>query len=118
MLVPGSVDLVFTSPPYFDLERYYDEPSQCWRRFSTPDRWFHGYLLPTLQRAHAALRPGRHMILNVDEPRRDAVLNAAGAAGFRFVQEDRLRLGTDHFARKRTGGTQDRSEPILVFCKD
>jgi hypothetical protein len=30
---PGTIDCVVWSPPYFDLERYSDEPSQSWVRF-------------------------------------------------------------------------------------
>jgi len=113
---PNSLDLVFTSPPYFDLERYFDEPSQCWRRYPTPERWFEGYLLPTVRRAASGLRSGRFLVLNVDAPRRPAVLRAAEQAGLVFVQEQVLSLGSDHFSRKR-GEDAPRSEPILVFRK-
>ena len=113
---PDSLDLVLTSPPYFDLERYFNEPSQCWRRYPTPERWFEGYLLPTVRRAASGLRSGRFLVLNVDAPRRPAVLRAAEQAGLVFVQEQTLSLGSDHFSRKRGEGAP-RSEPILVFRK-
>jgi hypothetical protein len=115
-IAPNSLDLVFTSPPYFDLERYFDEPTQCWRRYPTPERWFEGYLLPTVQRAAVGLRSGRFLVLNVDTLRLPAIMRAAEQAGLVFVEEQALYLGTDHFARARSDGAP-RSEPILVFRK-
>ena len=52
---PGFYDAAFSSPPYFNLETYTDEPSQCMNRYTTLDKWFDGYVAPTLQMVHRAL---------------------------------------------------------------
>ena len=109
------VDMVFTSPPYFDKERYFDEPGQCWRDYPTEDKWVARYLAPTIQRGAEALKTGGHLVLNVDEARRIPVISCAEGAGLEFVQEAQLRVGADHFIRARGGSA--RSEPILVFRK-
>jgi hypothetical protein len=110
------LDLVFTSPPYFNLEKYYDEPGQCWKDHPTESAWYENYLLPTVAAAFVGLKPRCRMVLNVDARCKPLVLLAAEEVGFIFEQEDTLMLGADHFARKRED-TVERSEPILVFRK-
>jgi tRNA1(Val) A37 N6-methylase TrmN6 len=34
-----SVDLIFSSPPYFNLERYSSQPTQSYQRYPTYDSW-------------------------------------------------------------------------------
>jgi len=115
---PESLDLVFTSPPYFDLERYYDEPGQCWRDYPSEESWYENYLLPTFAAAFVGLKPGAHAVFNTDEKRRALVMRAAEEVGFVFIEEESLKLGSDHFARKRgakAGEADGRGEPIFVF---
>jgi len=52
---PGFYDAAFSSPPYFNLETYTDEPTQCMNRYTTLSAWFDGYVVPTLQMIHKAL---------------------------------------------------------------
>jgi 16S rRNA G966 N2-methylase RsmD len=42
-------DCAFTSPPYFNLETYTDEPTQCMNRYPQRQLWFDGYVVPTLK---------------------------------------------------------------------
>jgi hypothetical protein len=113
-----SLDLVFTSPPYFDLERYYDEPGQCWRDYPSAEAWYEKYLVPTFAAAFVGLKSGACAVFNTDEKRRSLVMRAAEEVGFVFVEEDALKLGSDHFARKRGARAEEadgRGEPIFVF---
>ena len=98
---PETLDFVFTSPPYFDLERYFDEPGQCWRDYPTEALWIAHYLVPTMRAAFIGLRRGCAAVFNVDSLRRGIFVAAAEQVGFVLVEEDNLALGTDHFARKR-----------------
>lgn len=52
---PKFYDAAFSSPPYFDLEIYSDEPTQCMNRCSNLDAWFDLYAEPTLKMIHKAL---------------------------------------------------------------
>lgn len=110
----ASVDLVFTSPPYFDKEKYFDEPGQCWRDYDTVEAWIDGYLRPTFRRAWDCLRPDGRMVINIDSERRDIMVDVAEDVGFRLEEELRLRTGRDHFNRKH-GHVISRTEPILAF---
>lgn len=116
-LRPNSVDLVFTSPPYFDREKYFDEPGQCWRDHPTLDDWTRSYLAPTMKAAHSALKQGCHMIVNVDKGLRDLVCDVAEALDFTHTDTLSLRTGRDHFNRKAGYVDSANSEPVLVFRK-
>ena len=52
---PGSYDAAFSSPPYFNLETYTNESTQCMNRYTTLSAWFDGYVAPTLQMVHRGL---------------------------------------------------------------
>ena len=52
---PGFYDAAFSSPPYFNLETYTNEPTQCMNRYNNLDRWFEGYVAPTLEMIYKGL---------------------------------------------------------------
>ena len=52
---PEEIDLAFSSPPYFNLEKYSDEETQCMVRYRTLDEWFSGYVEPTMQNIYKGL---------------------------------------------------------------
>jgi len=52
---PEDMDLAFSSPPYFNLEKYCDEETQCMVRYKTLDQWFDGYVTPTIRQIHTGL---------------------------------------------------------------
>ena len=114
-LPPNSVDLVLTSPPYFNKERYFDEPSQSWRLYPTEVEWVEGFLRPTLLEAAHALRPGCHAVFNVDEERKEATVEAAHEAGLTLVDQEELVLPRGPM--RRAPGAGDRIEPVLIFWK-
>lgn len=60
-------DLVFTSPPYFDLETYDDADVQSIKRFPGVDGWTKGFLLPYVEKAWNALKPGGFMAINIGQ---------------------------------------------------
>ena len=52
---PGFYDAAFSSPPYFNLETYTNEPTKCMNRYNNLDRWFEGYVAPTLEMIYKGL---------------------------------------------------------------
>lgn len=57
------VDLILTSPPYFDKERYSDKITQCYVKFPEYNKWVDGWLRPTLQQSFSLLKIGGKMII-------------------------------------------------------
>jgi hypothetical protein len=70
----SSVDLVLTSPPYFDLERYSSEPSQSHVKFPEFNGWVEGFLVPLYRTAFSCLKPGHFCLINVTSTPSDPIL--------------------------------------------
>lgn len=63
---PGRVDLVFTSPPYFDREHYSEADGQSWRKHGASlDAWMDGFMRPVVERSAKVLDAGSCLVLNV-----------------------------------------------------
>lgn len=61
---PGvGLDLVFTSPPYYDLETY--GASSDSRSYGTVHDWLNRFLRPVIQRAFDSLKARGHLVLNL-----------------------------------------------------
>lgn len=58
-------DVVFTSPPYFDRERYSDNETQSWKRYKQSDSWLSGFMYPVVKKVWDHLRPGGHLCVNI-----------------------------------------------------
>jgi hypothetical protein len=113
-----TVDFVFTSPPYFDTEKYFDEPGQCWRDYSTLDEWTKEYLIGTFENAFKVLESGKFMVINISNKYVELFIKAALSVGF-LRREDldvKLTLSSDHFSRS-SGHTDKKHEPFLAFQK-
>jgi hypothetical protein len=61
----GKLDLVFTSPPYFNREGYADDAKQSYQRYPGYQGWVDGFLRPTLETAVEYLRPQRYLLWNI-----------------------------------------------------
>lgn len=62
-------DLVFTSPPYFDLEIYADDSTQSSVEFNMLDNWYDGFLLASIKKALGALNEGGHLVVIINNTR-------------------------------------------------
>ena len=71
--VTSDYDLVFTSPPYFNLEIYnVDDPNQSTNKYPTIKQWLDGFMIPSLRKAWKALRPDGRLALVLSDPARSA----------------------------------------------
>lgn len=119
---PGAVGLVFTSPPYFDRERYSEAGAQSWRRYgSDVESWVGGFLCPVLTTAARSLPPGGPLVLNVADVRSgsgrrpvpliELTERVAGECGFSLLE----RLWMPLARLNRT--PEAAREPVLVFSR-
>ena len=111
----GAYDMALTSPPYFNTEKYADEPTQSYMRFPEYDQWLDGFLAPMLSHVYDALREGGVFLLNIAnvptaKTLEDDALCLAAAAGFEHV--DTLLLVLSSIAGKGI-----KAEPIYVLAK-
>ena len=56
-------DLAYTSPPYYDTEKYSNEPTNSCNRYDTFEEWTNSFYLPMVKKAVKASRNG--MMLNI-----------------------------------------------------
>lgn len=108
----GCVDFAFTSPPYFDTERYSDEPTQSYIAYPTMREWLAHFIKPTFEKAYAALRGGGAMAINYanDKKVTKELILIAEALG--FTLEDTL-----HYELSSIAGAGAKLEPIFIFRK-
>lgn len=62
-----SFDLVFTSPPYFNIERYTQEGNQSWKQYKKIDSWLNDFLFKVLADAYAVTERGGHLVINISD---------------------------------------------------
>ena len=114
---PGFVDLVFTSPPYFDREQYSDRSSQSWVAHGSGfDGWVEGFLRPVFATAY---RRAPVMVINVADirsggrliPLVDRTIQTALEEGYTFRERVWMPL-----ARLNRPPEKAR-EPLLVFVR-
>ena len=85
----GKGNMVFTSPPYYDKERYSKDDNQSFIRYKTYDEWREGFLRGMIQNIHLFLRPGGIFFLNIADVRIESCKVVAN------VQEDSLRIAKE-----------------------
>ena len=61
----GKLDLVFTSPPYFDREQYSEDEEQSYKAYPQYEDWRDNFLKPTLTNAYENLRNDRYLLWNI-----------------------------------------------------
>ncbi len=113
---PESLDLCFTSPPYFDTERYSDESSQSYLLYSKPEVWNEGFLRATIKNCFVGLKQGRFLVLNVANVKSHSTLeydtvSIAEQEGFKLVET--LQLSLSNVSK---GGYK--YEPVFAFIKE
>lgn len=114
-----TIDFAFTSPPYFDTEKYADEATQSYVKYPTKDEWISGFLLETFKRTHLALKPNKYMLINIANTKRfvdieEHTIFTAEQAG--FILEDTLRLALSN-SNFKNRDSAFKYEPVFVFKK-
>lgn len=112
---PESIDLCFTSPPYFDCEKYSQEETQSFIKFPSKKVWVSGFLGSTFKNCFEVLKQDKLLLINiqnvksfpnlVEETKKVALEN-----GFADIGEWGL-----HLSGLKNGGYK--TEPILIFQK-
>ncbi len=64
-LEPNSVDLCFTSPPYFAQEEYSQEETQSYKKFRTKEEWLTGFMGATLDNCKYCLKLDGLLAVNI-----------------------------------------------------
>lgn len=61
----GIMDVSFTSPPYFNLEKYSDDESASTKNYNNYDLWLEEFVKPTIANTYRYLKPGGYAMINI-----------------------------------------------------
>jgi 16S rRNA G966 N2-methylase RsmD len=107
-------DLCFTSPPYFDTEKYSLEETQSYKKYSTYNLWLDGFLTDTIKNCHKYLKDDGYMIINIaDTPfhkLEEPTIKIAKNIGFSHIDTIYMELSS-------IAGKGKKLEPIFIFKK-
>jgi len=135
----GKVDLVFTSPPYFDAEGYSTDETQSSVKFPEYDLWRDGFLQPTLETCCKYLRVGGYLLWNIADVKKGTsmlpleadTIEILTSLGMKYVDRQKFVLQTAPGSGRVSwvhrmpqtknfvslGGKYRKYEPIFVFRK-
>lgn len=65
--IVGNIDFAFSCPPYFNLEQYSDEQTQCYIKYPSLDLWLDGYVKETIKNIYLALKPNSYYAVNISD---------------------------------------------------
>lgn len=107
-------DIAFTSPPYFDAEKYSNDGTQSWMRYKSYKEWRDGFLFSLLEKMSAAVNDGGFVAVNI-----------ADVKGFPLCQDTNdilAELGLKHhvtykYILSSIAGKGEKYEPIFVYRK-
>ncbi len=123
---PNSVDFAFSSPPYFNLEQYSDEDTQCYIKYPTLEEWFDGYVKETIKNIHTMLKDSCYYAVNIADFNLgknrvefvDKWIELSIEQGFEHVETIGMKLQTRRgVGHKENGLDKDKKEGIFIFKK-
>lgn len=108
-------DLAFSSPPYFNTEKYCDEDTQSYKRYATKEKWRQGFLEPLINNCYGWLKVKCYFIINIANVHtyqnlEEHTKEIAEKCG--FTLQETLKMAISNISK---GGI--RCEPIFVFQK-
>ena len=130
----GKLDMVFTSPPYFDREQYSEDEEQSFKAYPKYDDWRDNFLNPTLTNAFNSLRENRYLLWNIadikigkdkyyplEQDSIDVIESLGGTYQGKLKMLMTSMVGVDQSKVKnsvKVNGTHLKYEPIFVFFKE
>jgi 16S rRNA G966 N2-methylase RsmD len=112
-LESDSFDMVFTSPPYFDLEKYSNEKTQSYVAYSKYEDWLENFLFEIIRESHRIMKNDGYFLLNVANcGSKDIIAHTDLFVKKMFRVENVLRMNSPSMFSSGI------TEPIFVLRKD
>ena len=125
---PEDIDLAFSSPPYFNLEKYSNEETQCMVQFKTEDQWFEGYVAPTMENIKRGLNDDGIFATNIADYKSydraepyevtERWIKTAEKIGFKHVETIKMMLNTRPGVGNDRKQGREKWEGVYVFRKN
>lgn len=116
ILPKKSVDFCFTSPPYFNTEKYSNEDTQSCNKFLTKESWLNLFLKKTFENVMHCLSDDGIMAINIANVKsyknlEDCTINVANEVGFELNNTMKYALSS------LSHNDKFKYEPIFIFRK-
>jgi len=110
----GSFDFIFSSPPYFDFEKYSDDPGQSIVKYPEYEVWLNNYWRSTIHNASTMLTDDGRFGVCLSPYCRQGILETT----ISIAEEEGLFFERDYKCPfKQVLGGPDKYEVVLVFSK-
>lgn len=125
----NTFDISFTSPPYFNLEKYGNDDGQSTKNYNNYDMWIEYFVKPTIENTYQYLKINGYAMINIKnltrgkkEPLFDDWFNLFNLhSGFEFVETFEMAHQSKKNYFMNTNYSKDAykgfKEPIMVFKK-
>jgi len=67
IVLEDEFDMIFTSPPYFDKEKYNQSDMQSYKKYKKFDDWMENFLFKTIELRTKNLKSGGHLVINISD---------------------------------------------------
>ena len=109
-------DISFTSPPYFDTEKYSDSDTQSYKKFNTYDSWVDGFYRNTIYNSCNALKLDGVFAINISwvDNIKEYTEEFLNDCGFYIIKEDKYLLRIHPRESSYGSDKMSKYEPIWV----
>jgi len=117
-------DFIFTSPPYFSVEKYSDLPDQSCNKFSNYDVWFRDFLCVIASESFRVLKDDGRFSINIKNYEKhtiaDDLIKYCESIGFTLEETLNIKMiNLEYFRKKEVVEKKGayHNEPIMIFKK-
>lgn len=123
--IEGMIDVMFTSPPYFNLEKYSNDNFNSTKYNNSYSKWVDYFVHPTVENIYHYLKIGGYAMINIknlskNNPCFDDFKEAfENINGFELVEVFDMAIKKKQYGMNydNTKGVIDNKEPVMVFRK-
>lgn len=115
-IVLPKCDFIFTSPPYFGIEKYSKDETQSYLRYRKFNAWLEKFLFVLIEKSKDALMDGGHLVLNASDVYMNHQINEICHPMMEFAQKIGLHL-VDVFGMRMAKRVNSKSSKNGVFCE-
>ncbi|MDP1675899.1 MAG: DNA methyltransferase [Bacteroidota bacterium] len=113
-----SFNLIFTSPPYYDLEKYDHHKNQSYLKYKNYNDWRKYFLEEVVKESYRLLEKNGYLAINVTDSKKYSLTRDLEDFALKYFKfKDKYQLVMNSRPLQRSNGNSYRSEPVFVFQK-
>jgi len=114
---PAKYDIMFTSPPYFDLEIYNNEDTQSVSKFNNLELWHEKFMFASIDKIMGMLNKNGICAININNPKGNSDRYVEPIID--YCKKKYEYLGVVNFIFRKPNGANNDSQPTwLIRCKN